>query len=132
MIQTIKQICICGAGTMGSGIAQLTAQGGYKTILYDVDLQMIGKAKILIENNLSNLVSKNKITGDEKSRITSSLHFTNNIQECIADVIVEAIIENLDAKLALFNQLEKINSDKTILATNTSSLSVSTLAEKTS
>src|SRR4051812_8971815 len=105
MIQTIKQICICGAGTMGSGISQLTAQAGYKTILYDLDRQMIDKAKILIENNLSNLLSKNKITSEEKSRITSALHFTNNIQECIADVIIEAIIENLDAKVALFNQL---------------------------
>ena len=126
----IKNICICGAGTMGSGIAQLAASSALPAILYELDSGVLEKAKKTIDNNLQLLVEKGKINPGQKEKIFQSVHFTNDLNECIADVIIEAIIENIDAKIHLFNQLAAINDDKTIFATNTSSLSVTSIASK--
>jgi len=128
MLQTI---CICGAGTMGSGIAQVAAQSGFDTILFDVSPEIIQKAKLKIENDLQNLVEKNKITSTDRQTISSKLHFTNDINTCKADIIIEAIIEKTEAKNDLFKQLSKINAPETIFATNTSSLSVTDIAKTT-
>lgn len=125
-------ICICGAGTMGSGIAQVSATAGFKTILYDLNDDIVQKAKTRIEKDLQTLVEKQKITEDKRNSILRQLHFTSNIKECIADVVIEAVIEKLEIKAALFNQLVAINSEKTIFATNTSSLSVSQIAKEVS
>jgi 3-hydroxybutyryl-CoA dehydrogenase len=125
-----SKICICGAGTMGSGIAQLTASSAFPTILYDVNKVVLEKAKKTIDGNLKLLVEKNKITADQKEKIIESIFFTNDLEECVADLVVEAIIEDLEAKIHLFNQLATINDNKTILATNTSSLSVSAIADE--
>jgi len=128
----IQSICVCGAGTMGSGIAQAAAQSSINTILYDLDESVIEKAKAAIEKNLSGLVEKNKMDVNERTAIVNRLRFTNNIRECVADVIIEAIIEKTSAKIDLFNQLAAINNNETIFASNTSSLSVSSIAEKIS
>ena len=125
MVQTIHTICICGAGTMGSGIAQVAAQSGFSTILFDVNEIVLEKAKDGIQKNLQFLVDKQKISAEEKRSIFRKIKFTDQINDCIADVIIEAIIEKTDAKVSLFNKLAEVNSDKTIFATNTSSLSVS-------
>jgi 3-hydroxybutyryl-CoA dehydrogenase len=127
-----KTICICGAGTMGSGIAQTCAQSGFATVLFDLNEEVIRKAKTNIEKNLQTLVEKNKINNIDKENILNNLHFTNDINHCKADIIIEAIIEKMEAKHDLFDQLSKINSSKIIFATNTSSLSVSLIAEKIS
>ena len=126
----IRNICICGAGTMGSGIAQLAASSALPAILYELDSGVLEKAKKTIDNNLQLLVEKSKINPGQKEKIFQSVHFTNDLNECVADVIIEAIIENIDAKIHLFNQLAAINDDKTIFATNTSSLSVTSIASK--
>ena len=126
----IKNICICGAGTVGSGIAQLAASSALPAILYELDSGVLEKAKKTIDNNLQLLVEKGKINAGQKEKIFQSVHFTNDLNECVADVIIEAIIENIDAKIHLFNQLAAINDDKTIFATNTSSLSVTSIASK--
>jgi 3-hydroxybutyryl-CoA dehydrogenase len=126
----IRTICICGAGTMGSGIAQTAATGGFRTLLYDVNSDILEKARVSIEDSLQTLVEKNKIKPEEKPAILGRLHFITEPRECIADLIVEAIVENPEAKLALFNQLAAFNHGDTIFATNTSSLSVTALAEK--
>jgi len=126
----IRNICICGAGTMGSGIAQLAASSALPAILYELDSGVLEKAKKTIDNNLQLLVEKGKINPGQKEKIFQSVHFTNDLNECVADVIIEAIIENIDAKIHLFNQLAAINDDKTIFATNTSSLSVTSIASK--
>ena len=128
----LKTICICGAGTMGSGIAQTCAQKGFATILFDVNKDVIQMAKINIEKNLQTLLEKNKIINDDKTAILNNLTFVNDINDCKANIIIEAIIENLEAKHNLFNKLSKINSSETIFATNTSSLSISSIAEKIS
>lgn len=123
-------ICVCGAGTMGSGIAQSTAQAGFHTILYDVNTSMLEKAEDTIDSSLQMLVEKNKISAADKEKIKSRLRFTVDMNDCIADVFIEAIVENADIKAGLFNQLNEINHSEVIFATNTSSLSVSEIAGK--
>ena len=125
-------ICICGAGTMGSGIAQVSATAGFKTILYDVRDEIIQKAKSKIENDLRSLLEKKKITAQQKEDILQQIFFTSNINDCIADVIIEAVVEKLEVKTSLFNQLNSLNSDHTLFASNTSSLSVSAIAKEIS
>jgi 3-hydroxybutyryl-CoA dehydrogenase len=127
MVQTV---CICGAGTMGSGIAQVMAQSGFYTILYELNPATLANARENIEKNLQSLVEKKKIDSTEKDKIAQRISFTNNIHHCLADVIIEAIIEKTEAKIALFNQLAEINHSETVFATNTSSLSVTKIAEK--
>jgi len=114
---------------MGGGIAQIAAQSGFTTILYDVNEEFLFKAKTKIEKDLQNLVEKNKISLTDKETILSKLYFSNNINDCKADVVIEAIIEMIEAKTNLFDQLSKINSGKTIFASNTSSLSVTEIAK---
>ncbi len=123
-------ICICGAGTMGSGIAQLAAQSGFATILFDVNENVLANSNKIIQKNLQYLVDKNKITLQEKEDIFNRIKFVSNIKECTAFVIIEAIIENEEAKVSLFNNLAKYNNEEVIFATNTSSLSVSSLQQK--
>ena len=128
----MKTICVCGAGTMGSGIAQVAAQAGFKTIQFDVNETMLVKSKTSIEKSLDYLVVKNKITSAEKVEIVNKIVFTSHINDCIADVIIEAIVEKKEIKVELFNQLATINSQQTILATNTSSISVNDIAKEIS
>jgi 3-hydroxybutyryl-CoA dehydrogenase len=128
----INKICVCGAGTMGSGIAQLSASSGFATVLYEVNKQVLDKAKATIENVLQILVEKKKLTAEEKEKAFQNIHFTDRLNDCGADLVIEAIIENAKAKTALFDQLGAINDDKTIFATNTSSLSVIEIANTTS
>ncbi|MEO6839024.1 MAG: 3-hydroxyacyl-CoA dehydrogenase family protein, partial [Ginsengibacter sp.] len=126
----IITICVCGAGTMGSGIAQVAAQSGFDTILFDVNENVLIRAQDFIQKNLQYLVDKNKITLKEKEEIFNRIKFTNNIQDCTAFVIIEAIVEIEEAKVSLFNDLAKYNNEEVIFATNTSSLSVSSIQEK--
>ena len=127
MVQTL---CVCGAGTMGSGIAQAAAQSGVYTTLFDLNTEVLQKAEASIQSNLQNLVQKQKITTEQQTEITGKLSFSSELNNCIADVIIEAIIEKLEAKIALFNQLAEINHSETIFASNTSSLSISQLQQK--
>ncbi|MES1221397.1 MAG: 3-hydroxyacyl-CoA dehydrogenase NAD-binding domain-containing protein [Bacteroidota bacterium] len=127
---TINTICVCGAGTMGSGITQVAAQSGFFTLLYELDPAVLEKAKTTINANLQSLVNKGKITIAEKEKIVSRIQFTSDVQTCLADVFIEAIIEKAEAKIALFNQLAELNHSECIFASNTSSLSVNDLAVK--
>jgi 3-hydroxybutyryl-CoA dehydrogenase len=124
MVQTL---CVCGAGTMGSGIAQAAAQSGIYTLLFDLNKEVLQKAEASINTNLESLVQKQKITEEQRRNISGNLQYINDINNCIADVIIEAIIEKPEAKIALFNQLAEINHGDTIFASNTSSLSISLL-----
>ena len=125
MIQTI---IICGAGTMGSGIAQVSAQSGFYTILYDLNPEMLEKAKKGLYERVEKLAGKGKISITEKEQTVSRIKFTNNIYDCIGDLVIEAIAEKPEYKISLFNQLAEINHSDTIFATNTSSLSVTNIA----
>jgi 3-hydroxybutyryl-CoA dehydrogenase len=126
----ISAVCVCGAGTMGRGIAQNAAQAGIVTILYDIDATMLQVAEKAIKDQLETLVKKQKITAEEKEKITDRIRFSADIQSCKADIIIEAIIEKPGPKVNLFNQLATINNSQTVFATNTSSLSVTSIAAK--
>ncbi len=124
----INTICVCGAGTMGSSIAQAAAQAGFYTLLYELNPAVLEEAKKSIEKKLQSLVGKAKKTAEEKEKILQRIHFTDDVQTCLADVFIEAIIEKPEIKIALFNQLAELNHSESIFATNTSSLSVSKIA----
>ena len=126
----MTSICVCGAGTMGSGIAQVAAQSGFYTILFDVNASMLEKAATGVEKSLQTLADKNKISAAAKADIQERLKFTADSNDCLAEVFIEAIVEKLEAKTALFNQLNEVNHSEVIFATNTSSLSVTAIAAK--
>jgi 3-hydroxybutyryl-CoA dehydrogenase len=113
---------------MGSGIAQVSAQAGFTTILYEPNPGVLEKAKAAIDKNLCSLVEKGKLPGSEKKKIQERLQFTGELQSCQADIIIEAIVEKPEIKIALFNQLAEVNHDSCIFASNTSSLSVNSIA----
>jgi len=123
----IQKICVAGAGTMGSGIALCAAQHNLEVILFDLNEVVLSKAKEQIQKNLTFLVEKNKISMEESTAVLKRISFTNNIQDCKAPLIIEAIIEKPEAKIDLFNQLNTINNTDTIFASNTSSLSINLL-----
>jgi len=126
------EVCICGAGTMGRGIALTVASHGMRTILYDLSAEMITRSASLIEKELDESLIKKRISLSEKEKILGLIHFTSSVQDCQAPLLIEAIIEKTGVKTALFAQLATINTEKTIFATNTSSLSVTAIAEQTS
>jgi 3-hydroxybutyryl-CoA dehydrogenase len=124
----IQTICICGAGTMGSGIAQVAAMSGFHTIQFDVNTEMLSKSRASITAQLERLVSKSILREAAKESALSRLSFTSEINDCVADLVIEAIIEQKEAKINLFNQLAGINSAHTIFATNTSSITIASIA----
>jgi len=128
-MKEIITIVICGAGTMGSGIAQVAAKAGFITILFDQNETALDKGKMSIKTQLSNLVQKGKLEESEKEQILNRLSYTSQSDKCKGDIIIEAIIEKIDSKIALFNELATINNSTTIFATNTSSISIDAIAE---
>jgi 3-hydroxybutyryl-CoA dehydrogenase len=124
-------ICICGAGTMGRGIALAAAGQGISVILYDLNPETIRNASRAIESELEQPPGKKRISSDEKENIFRRLTFTSLISDCRAPLIIEAILENTEAKSALFLELDRINNGETLFVTNTSSLSVTRIAGQT-
>lgn len=126
---SIKTICICGAGTMGSGIAQVTATAGFATVLFDVQTETLEKAKTKIEADLKKLVEKKILAPNEDATIMQRIKFADNINDCKADLVIEAIVEKPEAKLWLLQQLTALNEASCIYASNTSSLSLTNMAQ---
>lgn len=124
----INTIGVIGAGTMGLGIAQVCAMAGFRTILYDMQPAMLEKARKQIESNLSKAVEKGLVSAEKQAQTWSLLHITDRFEHLVADLCIEAIIEKKDVKVELFQQLELINGPHTILATNTSSIPVTSIA----
>lgn len=131
MSQTIKIIGIVGAGTMGHGIAQVAAQAGYQVLLNDIDPDKLDKQLGRIAKGYDKLISKEKITEADKTTFLERIQKASDLsafKSC--DLIIEAITENVTDKLQLMEQLNQIASDKAIIATNTSSISVTLLASR--
>jgi len=126
----VETICVCGAGTMGSGIAQSAAQHNFHVILFDVNEGMLNKARVAMESNLHSLVQKNKLTAEASAAIMSRIQFAGDPNDCLADLVIEAIVEKPEIKVSLFNQLSEVNHSDVVFATNTSSLSVTEIAKK--
>lgn len=122
-------VAIIGSGTMGSGIAQVAATSGCSVKIYDTNEQALQKSKQSLEVTLSKLVEKAKIDENEKNRIQNAISYVNTLQELAdSNLVIEAIIENLDIKRKLFAELESLVAPETILASNTSSLSIASIA----
>lgn len=128
MKDEIKTVAIVGAGTMGQGIAISCALSGYDTLLFDVSPGFSEKALGLIRQSIDRSVLKGKLTNEAGQQGFNRIKSVNNLSDLKADLIIEAVIENLEVKQKLFTDLEKINSIDTILATNTSSISVTQIA----
>jgi 3-hydroxybutyryl-CoA dehydrogenase len=123
------KIGIIGSGAMGSGIAQVAAQSGNEVILCDTRTEALDKSKAALSQTLLKLVEKGKITREAAAQIDSRIQYTLDQKEMAAcDLVIEAIVENLDVKKNLFATLETIVSEQCILASNTSSLSITAIA----
>lgn len=128
----MEKIFVLGAGTMGSGIVQAFAQKGYEVIVRDIKDEFVQSGIVRINNGLSKLVSKGKMTEETKEDILSRISGTTDMNlaaDC--DLVVEAAIENMKIKKEIFAELDKICKPETILASNTSSLSITEVASAT-
>ena len=130
----MNKIAVIGAGTMGNGIAHVFAQSGYKVSLIDISQNALEKALATITKNLDRLISKEKITPNVKDKTLQNMRIYTSIAEGVqnADLIVEAATENLDLKLKIFKQIDEAAPKDAILASNTSSISITKIASVTS
>jgi len=129
MFDSKSTIGVIGSGAMGSGIAQVAASFSHPVYIYDTNTEALKKSKANLEIGLSKLVEKQKITSDKKNEIITNTTYSNSLvdfKNC--DLIIEAIIEKLDVKQSLFSELEKIVKPTCVLASNTSSLSITSIA----
>lgn len=125
----MQKIFVVGAGTMGSGIAQVFAENGFDVIIRDVDIKFVERGLGVIENNLKRSVEKGKITEEEKNKVLGRIKGTVDINEAKdVDFVIEAAIENMEIKKQIFKELDNVCKEGTILATNTSSLSITEIA----
>jgi 3-hydroxybutyryl-CoA dehydrogenase len=128
----IKTVGVIGAGTMGNGIAQVFAQAGFTVRLVDVGQPMLDRASATIEKSLGKLVEKGKLSPADRDATLGRLQTTTSIDELMnADYVVEAIVENAEAKTALFTTLDALTPSHAILASNTSSISITLLGAAT-
>jgi 3-hydroxybutyryl-CoA dehydrogenase len=133
MPETIQTIAVLGAGTMGNGIAHVFARCGYNVILRDVETGVLERAAAAISKNLDREIKKGIIKEDEKPKILARIHATTELQKISqADFAIEAVPERLDLKLSVLREADKLLRPDVILASNTSSISVTTLAAATS
>lgn len=125
----IKKVFVIGAGQMGNGIAQVSAQTGWETIQYDINMDLVNKGLANIEKNLARNVEKGKMTAEEKATIMGRLKPSINLEDAKdADLVIEAIVENFEIKKKVFEALDQITPAHCILATNTSSLPITQIA----
>ena len=129
----MKNITVIGAGTMGNGITHAFAQNGFSVIMVDISQDSLNSAMKTIEKNLDRMLSKEKISLEDKNdtlkNISTSTSLENSVLDC--DLVVEAATENVNLKLKIFNDLDRLCPKKTILASNTSSISISEIAKQT-
>tara|TARA_R110002073_G_scaffold72537_1_gene177477 strand:+ start:471554 stop:472444 length:891 start_codon:yes stop_codon:yes gene_type:complete len=130
----MKNVAVIGAGTMGNGIAHTFAQFGYKVQLIDISQASLDKGLATIAKNLDRMVSKERITEQEKQETLRNIQTYTSIQEGVqtAGLVIEAATENIDLKLAIFKELNEVCPTDTILASNTSSISITKIASVTS
>lgn len=129
---TIKEVGVVGAGQMGSGIAQVSAQSEYKVKLYDVSQEALSKAEAVISKSCDRLIKKEKMTEDEKTQLISRIHYSTDMEALKScDVVIEAATENIDLKLKIFEGLDASVKPEAYLFTNTSSISVTKIASAT-
>jgi 3-hydroxybutyryl-CoA dehydrogenase len=129
----IKNLAIIGSGIMGSGVAQVSAMAGYDVVLQDINDQALGRAKSGIELSLEKLAAKGKITPAQVDAAVAGIKFTADLNQAAknADLVIEAVFENLEIKQELFKKLETLCRPDAILASNTSALPITEIASAT-
>jgi 3-hydroxybutyryl-CoA dehydrogenase len=127
----IHSVVVCGAGTMGYGIAFTCAQYGYPVILYDISSAALELARSAIGNQLQQLINKEKISAATATAIQERITYSTHLPDCRGDIIIEAVAELKNIKVKLLVELSKFNAAETIYASNTSSLSVNEIAVET-
>ncbi len=129
----MKKISVIGAGTMGNGIAHCFAQKEFEVYLVDLSNENLKNAKATIEKNLDRMIKKSIITQKEKEDTISRIHFYEQIGECVqnSDLVIEAVTESKKVKLDIFKKLDLLCNKETILASNTSSISIADIASAT-
>jgi 3-hydroxybutyryl-CoA dehydrogenase len=133
MIQHIKNITVVGSGTMGNGICHVFAQAGFKVSMMDINQAAMDKALVTIGKNMDRQIAKGTMTDEAKAIAISNIStFTEMASALVdADLVVEAATENIDLKVKIFQQLDEFSPAKTILASNTSSISLTRIASHT-
>ena len=129
----MKKVAVIGAGTMGNGIAHVFAQNGHQVNLIDISEQALEKALATITKNLDRLIKKEKITNEVKEATLNNINTITSLTDGVKDrdIVVEAATENVDLKLRIFKDIAEATSDDTILASNTSSISITKIASVT-
>ena len=129
----MKNITVIGAGTMGSGIAHVFAQYGYEVVLNDISAPALEKALASITKNLDRMVEKAKLTGEDKVNTLNRLTLNSDLESAVenAELVIEAATENESLKLKIFTDLERMCGPNTILASNTSAISLTKIASIT-
>jgi len=129
----VKVIGVLGAGTMGSGIAQVAAEAGFEVIMRDIEDNFVHRGMSAINKNLGRAVDKGKKSKEEAEGIVGRIRGTTNLEDLEdADLVIEAVIENMELKKEIYKDLDRICKSETILASNTSGLSITEMASATS
>lgn len=124
MISKIKKIAVLGSGTMGQGIAQVCAAAGYQVLLYDIESNLLKAAISRLRKTFESLVGKGKMSASESKTVLARITSVSDFRQLQVDLVIEAVIENLEVKQKIFQEIEKLNDNNCILTTNTSSIPV--------
>jgi 3-hydroxybutyryl-CoA dehydrogenase len=129
----IKKVCVIGSGTMGNGITQVAAQGGYETTMVDVKQEFIDKGMNAIKASLGRFVEKGRVSQADMDKAMANIHTSIDLKQAAkdADYVIEAVFERAEVKTPIFLQLEEICPKETILASNTSGIPIGLLASAT-
>ena len=129
----VKKICVLGAGLMGSGIAQVSAEAGFEVSMRDIEDRFVQGGLNMIKRNYERAISKGKMTKEQADALFSKIKGTLDVAEAVkgAQVVIEAVIENMDLKKQVYKELDQFSAKDTILATNTSGLSITEIASMT-
>ena len=129
----IRKVAVAGAGTMGNGIAQVFAQGGYQVVMLDIEEEYVERGMKAIDKSLTRMVSKEKITEDDRKEILGRISTSTDLKDASdAGLVIEAVFEDMEIKKKIFSELDRLCGPETIFASNTSSISITALGASTS
>ena len=129
----IEKICVIGAGIMGSGIAQISAQAGFETWMVDVKQELVDRGMTTIKTSLGRLVKKGTLSQDDEGRVLTALHPSTNMKAVVkdADFVIEAVFEKAEVKMSVFQELDEACPQEVILGSNTSTIPIALLSSAT-
>jgi 3-hydroxybutyryl-CoA dehydrogenase len=131
-LSDVETVGVVGAGTMGNGIAQVAAMAGYDVVMRDVETQFVERGFDSIEDSLARFVRKDRLTESESEAVLDRIHGTTELADLsVADLVVEAAVEEMEIKRDIFADLDEVTDEDVVLATNTSTLSITTIAAAT-